>query len=374
MADEITAKDRIVMAMPYLVVPILVLVGISILGSNMASLIARPSFDTAKSTIPWIIIGAILTWAGKELFHICLKNIPAKPPTIGIVTIRGERKPIVKKEGWHLLWPHFPFWYDVVLVNVEKKNKDFHPKDVRSKERAELDVEISITYTPDYKKAENLIEYLNSGGEKGVENILDDIIEEGTIDFSADKGWRNLFKSKIREELLLDLTQKLTGKPKTELIGEIEEIRRGNGVEEIPYLGMILNRLNIGMRRIKGGLAEEAERPAIEKVQRKAEKTELDHVQERIKEIQTTIGLSPKDAVELVQTERGKVQKRIIEYKGLEGFKGLPLISIGGEIKSGEERAERKRVKEEKIKITQKDIEEERARFEETKRRLRESK
>jgi hypothetical protein len=331
MSNEITIRDRIVMAMPYLVLPTLIIVGLFFFGSSVASIINKPSFTTIVNVISPLIIGGILIWLGKELFRICLKNIPAKPPNVGIVTIHGERKPIIKREGWHLLWPRFPFWYDVVLVNIEKKNKDFRPKDVRSKERAELDVEVSITYAPDSKNAENLIQYLNSGGKEVIENILDDIIEEGTIDFAADKTWRSLFQSATREKLLLALVKKLTGKTEQELAGKIEEIRRGNGVEEIPYLGIILNRLNIGMRRIKGRLAEEAERPAIEKTQRKAEKTELDHVRERIKEIRKTLGVSPEAAIELVQTERGKVSKQIIEYKGLEKFKGLPLITIGGE-------------------------------------------
>jgi hypothetical protein len=330
MSNEVTARDGVVMAMPYLVIPTLIIAGLFFLGSSAASIINKPSFTTIVNAISPMIIGAALIWIGKELFHICLKNIPAKPPNVGIVTIHGERKPIIKKEGWHLLWPRFPFWYDVVLVNIEKKNKDFRPKDVRSKERAELDVEISVTYAPDSTNAKNLIEYLNSGGKEAVENILDDIIEEGMIDFAADKNWRALFQSATREKLLLALVKKLTGKTEQELAGKIEEIRRGNGVEKIPYLGIILNRLNIGMRRIKGRLAEEAEKPAIEKTQRRAEKTELDHVRERIKEIRETIGVSPEAAIELIQTERGKVGKQIIEYKGLEGLKGVPLISIGG--------------------------------------------
>jgi len=69
----------------------------------------------------------------------------------------------------------------------------------------------------------------------------------------------------------------------------------------------------------------------IEEKEREAEKIELQHVRDRAIEIRDGVGLSPKDAIEVVQTERAKVVKQIIEYKGLEGVKGLPLISIGGE-------------------------------------------
>ena len=73
-------------------------------------------------------------------------------------------------------------------------------------------------------------------------------------------------------------------------------------------------------------------RVAVEEQEREAEKIELQHVKDRAKEIRDELGLSPKDAIEVVQTERGKVTKHIIEYKGLEQFRGLPLITIRGEV------------------------------------------
>jgi hypothetical protein len=69
----------------------------------------------------------------------------------------------------------------------------------------------------------------------------------------------------------------------------------------------------------------------VEEREREAEKIELQHVKDRAIEIRDGVNLSPKDAIEVVQTERGKVTKQIIEYKGLEGVRGLPLITIGGE-------------------------------------------
>jgi hypothetical protein len=88
---------------------------------------------------------------------------------------------------------------------------------------------------------------------------------------------------------------------------------------------------------------------AVETREREAEKIELQHVRDRAQEIRDGVGLSPKDAIEVVQTERGKVVKQIIEYKGLEGVRGLPLINIGGEIPIGRgPREERERPREEK--------------------------
>jgi len=160
----------------------------------------------------------------------------------------------------------------------------------------------------------------------------------------------------------------------------IQEVFKKEWGIEIVENGMQIYKINLlpeyqaALARKKQMELEARAKKPVEEREREAEIIELQHVRDRAIEIRDGVKLSPKDAIEIVQTERGKVTKQILEYKGLEGLKGLPLISIGGEIKPGEERAERKRVKEEKIKITQKDIEEERARFEETKRRLRESK
>jgi hypothetical protein len=76
-------------------------------------------------------------------------------------------------------------------------------------------------------------------------------------------------------------------------------------------------------------------RIAAETQEREAEKIELQHVRDRAIELRDAVRLSPKDAIEVVQTERGKVTKHIIEYKGLEKFRGLPLITIGGEVPIG---------------------------------------
>jgi regulator of protease activity HflC (stomatin/prohibitin superfamily) len=107
-------------------------------------------------------------------------------------------------------------------------------------------------------------------------------------------------------------------------------------------------------------------RIAAETQEREAEKIELQHVRDRAIEIRDGVKLSPKDAIEVVQTERGKVIKHIIEYKGLEKFRGLPLITIGGERIQGSRERRGRGGEESKVEITKKDIEDEKKRFEET--------
>jgi hypothetical protein len=111
---------------------------------------------------------------------------------------------------------------------------------------------------------------------------------------------------------------KQTGAKKEDLIYVIEEVR-------LPAI------LTTAMAEADARRFEAEVKRIIEKKERAAERVELRHVRDRAIEIRDGVGLSPKDAIEVVQTERGKVTKHIIEYKGLEGVRGLPLISIGEE-------------------------------------------
>lgn len=260
------------------------------------------------------LVGGVLLAVGIILLLSSLRRIPYRPPHVGVVTIWGRRIPIVLSEGWHLLAPYPPFMYSATLMNVERKNKDFLPTDVRSKEKVELQVEVSITWMPDKENGENLITYLDTGGKERVEDILEDIVEERCREFAIGIGWEDALAANI--EIAQLLIKEIAG---VEEGIEITAIRRGNGVAQVKSLGIILNRLNIGSIWIKGEMAKQAERPAIEIRQREAEATELAHVRGQMRGFQDQ-GLSAKDAVEVVQTERGKVRKDIREYKlgGLE--------------------------------------------------------
>lgn len=287
-------RDRIIMA-----APLLILIGFS--GVGLLLLILN------------ILLAAMFIGAAVILFFVFLRTIPAAPPHVVLVTIWGERIPKIKKEGKRLFAKFFPFYYDGIPVNVEKKNKDFLPKDVWSKERAEMLMEISVTWTPDSDigNPQNLREYINTGGKEGVETILDDIIEENAREFASEKGWEECMK--MKKELAAFLIEQLTGRTGPEII---QELRRGNGVEKIPSLGIVLNRFNVGRVRPLGKLAEAAEKIAIEERERDSEIVELRHVKDRAKEIRDELEISGKDALEVVQTERGKVKKEIKEFKG----------------------------------------------------------
>lgn len=323
---------------------------------------------------------------------LCLKKIPAEPPCLGVITFWGERikekiteegktKEIgkTKKEGWRFLAPFFPFLYDVIIVDVTKKNKDMRAESVtvRTPDLAVLEIPTSLTWTPhkDY-----LVEYLNCGGEEGVNNILVDIVrerirgwamnhQEGPQTFKEALGAREdatnilikavagaklenipsrvpttiLFKyfnepqippTESEEKIWLKEWNRVREILKNEDEAEIKkavdrrreqikEIQRGNGVQAIPQLGITLNRLNIGDIAIQKGslLWEAAEKEVKEEREEKAETRELKHVGLRINELMgEPWKYTRQEARDIVQTERDKVKKEIHDIQGLEGL------------------------------------------------------
>lgn len=91
--------------------------------------------------------------------------------------------------------------------------------------------------------------------------------------------------------------------------------RQGNADIAIKDLGVILTRLNIKEVQPLGDVAKAAEKQAKEEQDRLGEITELNHVAERIKTLSERAKIPPALAAEMVQTERGKVVKKIKENK-----------------------------------------------------------
>lgn len=113
---------------------------------------------------------------------------------------------------------------------------------------------------------------------------------------------------------------------------EVRKARQGNGHFKNPNLGIILNRLNVGEIKPLGELAKAAELLVKEEREAKAEKFELDQIAQRIKELKV-LGFSPEQALEVVQTERGKVTKTISEGKlSLSAETRAMIEKVGGSL------------------------------------------
>lgn len=324
------------------------------------------------------LVGAYILWG--------FRKIPAQPPHVALITIFGKRQKKLKEEGWRF-FHLYPYWYGYIKINVTKVNQDLPKQTVRTPDLAELEIPISVTWTPAWKikevvaeheterkSPEYLIEYLNSGGEAGVRTILEDIIrerlrewsissEEGPQDFKTAMGAREeavavLLKAILGEELeripseipTSVLLKYFPHKDESRFAGqemqswqkkwkriydgysderkieieraverrrrEIKMARQGNGWFKKSQLGIILNRLNVGEIKPTEGsrLSKAMELEVAEDRERIGETLELKHVHGRISELKT-LGFSNEQALEIIQTERGKVKKDISESK-----------------------------------------------------------
>lgn len=274
-----------------------------------------------------IIVGAVLFVIGAVVLQ-GLRLVPAQPPTKAVVTNFGERTGEIKNEGWRFFLL-YPLVYGYISVDITKKNQDLMPGDFMvSDDMAELEISVSITWQPDVAynttTGQNfLLEYLNSGEESGVKNILNDIVTEAIRELMANPReqpftWEDAVKT--QENFVARVATNIMGRNLADItLDELREIardlRRGNGSVKIEKLGIILNRLNITKIKPKGELATAAQLEAKEIRERKAEIIELNHVSARIQEF-TAIGFSREQALEIIQTERGKVKKDIKEIKG----------------------------------------------------------
>lgn len=97
---------------------------------------------------------------------------------------------------------------------------------------------------------------------------------------------------------------------------EVQKLRSGEGEIFLEDLGIKIERLNVGEIKVLGKVAEAADERAKEKQEMEAEQQEIGNVKERIKElISPPFNYSKEQALEIVQTERGKVTKTITESK-----------------------------------------------------------
>lgn len=260
------------------------------------------------------IIGLLLIIIGLGLMIIIqgLRRIPADPPQVALVTFLGKRIGMVKKEGWRFFFG-YPYIFGYIPIGITKINQDFVPEEVRTPDNAEIKVPISITWNPDGNDAEALISYINSGTEGGIKNILQDIVSERVRRWarSTKEGPQTWQEAQAAgdEAVKIILETILAKDVSTE---ELKESRRGNGNFKLPSLGIIIIRLNVEQIEVMGKVAEAAELKAKEEQEREAEIVELEHVQKRTK-ILTDMGFSKEKALEIVQTERGKVTKTISE-------------------------------------------------------------
>jgi len=95
----------------------------------------------------------------------------------------------------------------------------------------------------------------------------------------------------------------------------IRTLREGNGSLVHKKLGIIIHLITINNVALVGPVAEAVQKRVKEKEEKEAEITELDHVLERVKKLSKDGKLPKELAVEMTQTERGKITKAVNETK-----------------------------------------------------------
>ena len=313
------------------------------------------------------IVGAVIAQG--------LRNIPAKPPTIGLVTFLGRPIKRIKGPGWRL-FIGYPYLFGFIPIDTTRRNLDFEVLvQTPDPDNVELRVKVGATFQADDTDPDSAWNYIKTEEEKGVANILEDILEEEVRQWasSTTRGPKNWQEAKAAEDEVTDtliarivesepgridktvfppsiLIKYFKGQPPTELEKEkygegwetihrkleelsederkafqedlvqraeqIKKMREANGSFQKKSLGIIVNRLNVGeVRPTNEELMQSAEQKAKEERQRVAEEIEIDHSIAQINKLQKKGKLSKEQAIEIFQTERNKATKNISETK-----------------------------------------------------------
>lgn len=214
-----------------------------------------------------------------------LAQIPAKPPHVALETWFGRRTEKVKGEGIRFFFLR-GFVYNFILIHVGKIDTDFAPTDIRTPDLAELEVPISITYTPgapnglsDEREGLFLRNYIDYGGQKGVADRLRDIVSQELRQWaqsnSHPRTWRDALGS--QDDVTLKLLHAIVGTEAEDTSDEdaLSKLHNGQAQCPIPSLGITVNRLNVTNIKPKGKVAEKAEDAATEELERGGESVEM---------------------------------------------------------------------------------------------------
>jgi regulator of protease activity HflC (stomatin/prohibitin superfamily) len=112
---------------------------------------------------------------------------------------------------------------------------------------------------------------------------------------------------------------------------DVRAIREGKAIFGDVSLGITIIRFTVNDLKVLGAVAEAAEKEEKENRERAAETVEINNVADRAKDLKTALpGLSSQEALEIVQTERGKISKKVIHVSGAQSGLGHDLLGLSG--------------------------------------------
>lgn len=354
------------------------------IGATVGAMIVLSILIGGATALPFgigVFFSLALAFLGQGLL-----TIPATPPSVGLVTFLGRRTELIIGEGLRFL-PFRDILFGAIIIKVQKMDFDLDPQGVRTPDLATLKIKVSTTLVPDQK---NLVAYLNAGGETGVKNILDDIIQdrirgwalspsEGPSGFMEAMGAQSEAVAVLLEAItsllplfpdvpsatllrffsspplppsvyeagmwgrdwvgLRDKLSLLSSDERAALersVAERRELiraaRSGSCGATIPSLGVVVKRLTLGEMTASGVVVTAAEKVMKEVEEQKSEAIELAHVLRELKKLMDDLGVSAEEARRLAQAERGKDTKITSEHLISVSPETLKLLRYLGEI------------------------------------------
>ncbi len=293
------------------------------------------------------IIGSVLMiWFIKN----GIKKIKTLPLNRGILVVFGKRKKVLLGEGWHWL-PIYPFIFSFIEIEVVAVNQNLPKQRVRTPDLAEIEIEASVTWVAGIedadreKWADSFLTYLDKGGKEGVVDIIGKIVGNSLRIWILSKDGPNSWKEALasRGRIIIALVDNIINeKWETEQGRDaaIRELGQGSASFGNSALGITVNRLSINNILVVGEVARAAEKAEKERLEREADKIEIQSILERARELcgENISNISPEEAYKIIQTERGKASRTIIDINGAQTGIGQDLIGlaaiVGGLVKN----------------------------------------
>jgi hypothetical protein len=258
------------------------------------------------------------------LAAICIKHVQGgDSKQVGLRMWKGKRIPYLKQEGYALT---VPYLWDLFLVDVTDKNTDFLHDQVMTSDGMVI-VASSITWRVDYLNPFSVIQYLDAGTIDGVENIIDDPVEQGVrvhaISETSEEAQddKEGFQNQIIDSL-----------GKTEDKDYLADFKNGGKHLVLKMVGIEIIQLTVPDVMLPKGALERKLEISNEKYDTEKENLENAHNIEALQKLQKGTSLEPKDAAEFWLISQGKLPKTIHEEKitvsGLErGSDPLGLVT-----------------------------------------------
>lgn len=309
-----------------------------------------------------LLVGIGIAAIGGLMFFAGLRIIRANPKHRGVLTVWGERVPVIIDEGERFLPDYFPFRRSAIEVNVVTQNHDTtidqiptnelgykvpnllqgpgedEGKTLRFKVETTVKADVSLTYEPDYSDDDphRLIDYLDKGGKEGVFDNVKDLIRR----YLRHLGQRNTAKRCIQSntQFTLFLIKYLTGEePGVNGLPEglppdyreFFDVMRDKGLKDQHRLGIRFKRIDITRIYYETeAMKKVAEGRLLEKLQRRKEladvDTEIEITGKYIKQ-----GIPPMEAANLAQSVRGRGRRQTFYANPEAGGILAALAAIG---------------------------------------------